>query len=282
MATTANLDRTLAMYRKYQNVKPPEKRRWYQRTALLAGLLALLACSVSATGIALFYPDLLGTSASAQGLSEADLQATVDLIVAANISLATDMPPGALETAIYAAVLQTIEASGSPPEGESPTANPSLSPTPTLPGSIIFPTAPPTVTRTLAPGESPPPPVPTPTPSRTPTATLPGPTATSGSTATATLAPTGTASLAPTTTSVPPTNTPVPPTSTPERVLASHSASNAGRRQTAARIDGGGRRLTSRSIRPAGSGTLQADAIPSEALHRQRRRRSHGPSEDRC
>ncbi|MBF8257416.1 MAG: putative Protein kinase, partial [Anaerolineales bacterium] len=45
---TISSQRTLAMYRKYQNIKPPESRGRLQRSAILAALLLLAACTVSA------------------------------------------------------------------------------------------------------------------------------------------------------------------------------------------------------------------------------------------
>jgi serine/threonine protein kinase len=49
-ARTQSLERTrtLAMYNKYQNVQPPAGRGRYQRSVILATLLLLLACTVSA------------------------------------------------------------------------------------------------------------------------------------------------------------------------------------------------------------------------------------------
>src|SRR3972149_6251314 len=46
-AKTQNLENTLAMYRRYQNVKLPPRRRAYDRSAVVAALLLLLACTIS-------------------------------------------------------------------------------------------------------------------------------------------------------------------------------------------------------------------------------------------
>ena len=66
-ATTQSLDktRTLAMYNKYQNVKPPERRGRYQRSAILATLLLLLACTVSAGAVYVIRPELFRSAAAA-------------------------------------------------------------------------------------------------------------------------------------------------------------------------------------------------------------------------
>jgi hypothetical protein len=206
---TLSSPRTLAMYRKYQNVRPPARQGRYQRSAILAALLLLLACTVSAGAVAVIRPELFtGASAAGSQLSEADIQATVDVLLTANSpDIGTPLPPGALETAVYAAVLQTIEASGAPTDAPGlPTETPFGTPTPTIPGGIVFPTLTPTRTRTLLPGETPATPTPTPSPSRTST-----PTSTGALTSTPTLMDT------PTDTTVP-TNTPGPSaTATPSR-----------------------------------------------------------------
>jgi hypothetical protein len=209
MASTANLDRTAVMYRKYQNVKPPVRRRWYERSALLVALLLLLACSVSAGVLAVAYPEIFGSGGVASAMRPEDIQGTVDVLLTANAPvIGTDLPPGALETAVYYAVLQTLAATEgiALPTDDRATIDPFLSPTPTT--GILFPTPTPTRTRTLRPGETPPTPTRTPTPSRTPTT---GPTPTGAPTATASDVPTATS--APTSTPAP-TNTPQPPSPT--------------------------------------------------------------------
>ena len=255
---TRDVDRTTAIYNKYQNVKPPPRRRWVERTAVAAALLALLACPAAAAAMAMFYPDLLNGGASAAPVA-LDVQGTVDVLLTLNAPApGTDLPPGAMQTAVYVAVVQTLAANGTPVEEPGAEAivlggGPQGTPTPLALG-LVFPSSPPTVTRTLAPGESPLPPTSTPSPSRTPTAgpsstsgstlvilltdggpsptaaveasgTSPAPTATMALTATVpppspTLAPTSAptqTSAAPTNTSAPPTatKTPVPPTAPP-------------------------------------------------------------------
>jgi len=53
---TLNAQRTLALYRKYQNVRPPERRGRYERSVVLATLLLLMACTVSAGAVAAIEP----------------------------------------------------------------------------------------------------------------------------------------------------------------------------------------------------------------------------------
>ena len=236
---TRDVDRTTAIYNKYQNVKPPPRRRWFERSALAAALLALLACPAAAAATALYYPDLLNGGAAAAAVP-LDVQGTVDVLLTLNAPApGTRVAPGAMQTAVYVAVIQTLAANGTP-VGELGIeeivlgGGPGGTPTP-LAFGLIFPTSPPPATRTLAPGESPLPPTPTPLATRTATS---GPSPTSGSTlvilltdvgssptaATASQpAPTATAALpqtatpGPSATAVPtavPTSTPVPPTST--------------------------------------------------------------------
>lgn len=219
MASTADLDRTAALYRKYQNVRPPPQRRWFERSVVLATLLLLLACTVSAGAIAVIYPEIFNPASAAPSISGDEIQATVNVLLTANAPAAgTEVPPGALETAIYAAVLQTLAATEGievPTDGV-PTENPLFTSTPTP--VFRFPTLTPTRTRTLRPGETPPTPTHTPTASRTPTASATGaPTSTESNTpaptASNTPAPTATIPSVPTATTQP-TNTPQPPTPT--------------------------------------------------------------------
>jgi hypothetical protein len=203
-ATTADLERSTVLYRKYQNVRPPTKRRWYERSAVLAVLLLLLACIVTTGAIAVIYPELYSTPVAAQALTDGQIQATVDVLLTANAPApGTEVPPGLMETAVKAAVLETLSATGAVdlPTEIFPTENPLMTSTPSP--EIFFPSLTPTRTRTLRPGETPPTSTRSPTPSRTPTATLPG-------------APTWTASLPPSATSAPTaTNTPVPTNTLP-------------------------------------------------------------------
>lgn len=214
MASTADLDRTAVLYRKYQNVRPPPRRRWFERSAILATLLLLLACTISAGAIVVIYPEVFNPAAAASSLSDGEIQATVNVLLTANAPAAgTEVAPGALETAIYAAVLQTLASTEgiAVPTDAFPTEDPLLTSTPTT--VILFPTRTPTRTRTLAPGETPPSPTRTPTASRTPT---PSATGAPTSTPSNTLPPTSTPPPTATNTSVPPTpapsDTPIPST----------------------------------------------------------------------
>jgi serine/threonine-protein kinase len=214
---TISSQRTLAMYRKYQNIKPPESRGRLQRSAILAALLLLLACSVSAGAIAVIRPELFsGAAAAGVPMSDAEIQATVESRLATALAGGTDMPTGALETEIYSAVLAAVEATNIAGGGPSSTPSFTPSPTPTPAGGTFFPTQTPTNTRTLRPGEptfTPPPPS---TPAPTPTPTIPGaPTATTGPTST---------SEPPTATSQPPTGTVQPPTGTVQPPTATQTS----------------------------------------------------------
>jgi len=219
---TVSSQRTLAMYRKYQNIKPPERQGRLPRSAILAALLLLAACTVSAGAIAVIRPDIF-TGAAAQGiqLSEADLQATIDSRLATALAAGTSMPTGALETEIYATVFAAVEATRIAAGG--PSSTPSTTPTGTATtgggGFIPAPTFRPT--RTLRPGETPPTSTDIPLPSATPTPTATGAvTATGGatstlaSTPTGTTGPTNTPGSSATSTVVPPSATQPPPTST--------------------------------------------------------------------
>jgi serine/threonine-protein kinase len=212
---TLSAQRTLAMYRKYQNVKPPERQGRFQRSAVLAALLLLLACAVSAGTIAVIRDDLFArASAQGVGFSEADVQASVESGLATALAAGTVLPTGALETQIYSAFLAAVEATNV--AAGSPSSTPSDTPTATAtPGPLGSPTptltyppgvTPPTATRTYPPGVTPPTPTRTPTPTETST----------GPSDTPTTADTPTDTLQPTDTPVPPTDTPVPPTNTPQ------------------------------------------------------------------
>ena len=245
---TRDLHRTAEMYNKYQNVKPPARRRWFERSAVLAALLLLIACPASAAGLSFFFPDLIsGDSAAAAPL---DIQGTVDVVLTANApGEGTHIPPGAMQTAVYLAVVQTLAATGAPlddPALEAIVLSIATEGTPTpFALQLVFPTAAatatrtqisagqdplePSPTRTLAPGASPSASVTlivsnTPPPTGTPTGALPGsPTSTATSTSTSAIPPTATRTNTPvpgtatrTNTSVPATatRTPLPPTAT--------------------------------------------------------------------
>jgi serine/threonine-protein kinase len=227
---TRDVDRTTAIYNKYQNVKPPPRRRWFERSALVVALLLLVVCPASAAVAALFYSELLYGAPAEAAPPTPDIQATVDVIVAANVAR-SGMSAEALKTAVYVAVMGTLAANGTPIDDPTLAAVVFGSagqgtPTPFDLG-LVFPTSPPTTTRTLGPGESPLPPTASPSPTRTPT---PGPSPTSGSTLAVSLtdvassptptvaasaslpAPTATSAFTATATR---TFTPVPPTAAP-------------------------------------------------------------------
>jgi len=211
---TRDFHRTQQIYDKYQNVNPPVRRRWFGRSAVLAALLLLVACPASAAGIASFYPGWISGNRA-----HVDIQATVNVLLTANApGEGTYVAPGALETAIYLAVVQTLAATGAPLDPAVEAIAEAIAtegtPTPFALG-LVFPTAAPTSTPTESGGDAPPQPTATPAPSLThtaapssvpssaPTSVTPPPTA----------VPTGTPSPA-TNTPPPPTGTSQPPTNT--------------------------------------------------------------------
>jgi serine/threonine-protein kinase len=203
---TLSAQRTLAMYNKYQNVKPPVRQGRLPRSAILATLLLLLACTISAAAVYIIRPDLF-MPASAAELNGTQSAQTVEVMFATAVAAGTILPTGAMETMIAetaeAAVMMFLEQTRIAAGGPSSTSSFTPIPTPTPAAGTVFPTQVPTNTRTLRPGETPPMSTRTPTPSSTPTS---GPSATANPTDT----------QAPTDTSVPPTSTPEPPTDTPE------------------------------------------------------------------
>jgi len=239
---TVSAQRTLAMYRKYQNIKPPERQGRLPRSAILAALLLLAAFTVSAGAIAVIRPDIF-TGAAAQGiqLSEADLQATIDSRLATALAAGTTMPTGALETEIYATVFAAVEATRIAGGGPSstPSTMPSAAATPVGGGFIPTPTFPPT--RILRSGETPPTSTNIPLPSATPTPSATGAvTATGGATSTLastptwTTVPTNTPGPSATSTPAPPTATPPPPTSTRTPSVGQQKQTEAAAAETAA------------------------------------------------
>ena len=234
-ARTVGLDRTLELYRRYQNVKPPAWKRSTHRSAILSALLLVLACVVSAGAIGIIYPEVFRSAGAAPPMSQGDLQSTVDVVLTANApAQGTELPPGELETAVYDAVVQTLQASGSPEPDASPPTQPSGEPAASQQALLIFPTSGPTVTGTLPPSATPSrttAPATTRTATARPSETRPGPTLTSPPPSSTPPGPTLTSPPpsptppgptptspppSPTETSspVPPTNTPAPPTST--------------------------------------------------------------------
>jgi serine/threonine protein kinase len=209
-ARTMSMENTLELYRRYQNVKPPARKRPHDRSAVLAALLLLLACTVSAGAVGIIYPEIFRPASAAPSYSQADIQSTVDVVLTANSPAAgTELPPGALETSVFAAVIQTLQASQSPEAGAPPPTRSGDGPTASLPAALVFPTSGPSATLTLTTGV---------TPSRTtaPSATQPptyGPTSTSVIPTLTSPPPTATAS-GPTLTSPPPSATTSGPTQT--------------------------------------------------------------------
>ncbi len=182
-ARTIALDRTEELYRRYQNVKPPPRKRLYDRSAILATLLLLLACAVSAGAVGIIYPELFRPASAAPAISQGDIQSTVDVVLTANAPAAgTELPAGALETSVYAAVVQTLQASLTPDAGTPPPTQSEGGPTSSPQSLLIFPTSGPsathdpptgvTRTRTTAPSA-------TQASTAGPTPTSPGPTLTS-------------------------------------------------------------------------------------------------------
>jgi hypothetical protein len=212
---TISAHRTLAMYRKYQNVKPPERRGRLSRSAILAALLLLAACSVSAGAIAVIRPGLFTGASAAVAVDGTDIAMTVEARFATAVAAGTVLPTGALETMVAGTAAVAVEAAMEQTRvaGGGPSSTPSDTPTPTLTQTYPPGVTPPTPTRTYPPGVTPPTPTQTyppgvtpPTATRTPT---PG-----GATATPpTTGPSGT-SQPPTDTLQPPTNTLQPPTNT--------------------------------------------------------------------
>ena len=223
-ARTIGPERTLALYRRYQNVQPPARPPRRRRSELLAVLLLLLACTVSGGAVAIIYPETFRPAIAAP-LATQDVQATVDVLLTANApEPGVVVDAAATGTAVYLIVLQTLQASLTPQSGTAevlPQAETST-PEPDLP-SPIPPTEEPTATRTLPPEVTPPTPTRTSPPAtQAPTTTGGGPSATPS--ASNTVSP---SSPTPTGTSQPPTSTvtssPVPPTSTQPAPTATDS-----------------------------------------------------------
>jgi serine/threonine-protein kinase len=223
-APTLDRDRTL-LYQRYQNASPPIRRRRYDRSALLAGALLLLSCSIAAGAVALVYPELFYAAKAAPQaeavVPDVDIQATVDVVLTANAAaLGPSVPASVLQTRVYAAVMQTLEATLTPPEAQAVPAV-ALGDA-TLPATLVFPTSKPTATRTRTP-------VATRTSAATATSSGPtttGPAASATPTLPAATATGGGASAtvpAATSTSSPPTNTSAPPTATPSNAAPTNT-----------------------------------------------------------
>ena len=222
-ARTIPLERTQELYRRYQNVKPPVRKRSYDRPAILATLLLLLACAVSAGAVGIIYPEWFRPASAAPAISQGDIQSTVDIVLTANApATGTDVSPGQLETAVYAAV-QTLQASLTPEAGTPPPTQSGDGPTVSPQALLLFPTSGPSVTTAPPTGVTPSRTV-VPSATRTatsgPTATPPGPTQTSPPPSPTTPGPTLTSpppsptSSGPTLTSPPPSPTSPGPTLT--------------------------------------------------------------------
>ncbi|HKY84887.1 MAG TPA: protein kinase [Anaerolineales bacterium] len=206
---TRDFHRTQQIYDKYQNVKPPAQRRWFGRSAVLAAVLLLVACPASAAGIASFYPGLIGGNRA-----PIDIQATVNVLLTANApGEGTYVAPGALETAIYLAVVQTLAATGAPLDPAVEAIAEAIAtqgtPTPFALG-LVFPTAAPTSTDAgTSGGEEPAEPSVAPTATRTPAVTLASSATDAGSTPAASDTPVATSAG---TTGSPMSDTPGAPT----------------------------------------------------------------------
>jgi serine/threonine-protein kinase len=226
-------ERTLELYRHYQNVQPPPRKRPRRRTELLAAALLLLACTVLAGAITGISPGIFGPARAAP-LPTQDVQATVEALLTANApEPGVVVDSAATGTAVYLAVLQTLQASLTPLSEMVEVIPPieTSTPEPGLP-SPVPPTDEPAATRTLPPEVTPPTPTrtsPPPTPTRTsppptqgPTTTGAAPSDTPGASNTAaSSSPTPTATTQPPTSTV--TSSPVPPTNTQPAPTATDS-----------------------------------------------------------
>jgi serine/threonine protein kinase len=210
-AHTVPLDRTQELYRKYQNLAPVARNRPSRRPVVLATLLLLLACAVSAGAVAMIRPELFGRASAAPPMGPSDIQSAVDVVLTANPPPpGMDLPPGQLETAVYIAVMRTLEASLTPGAGSPQPIGTEGARTASSVDMNLVPTGSPSAT-TTQPASS--------TPSRTP---VPSATraATSGATGTPSSAtqippPPSDTPPGPTPTSPPPSDTPPGPTDTP-------------------------------------------------------------------
>ena len=180
---TIPLDSTQELYRRYQNVKPPSRRRPYERSLIVATLLLLLACGVSAGAVGIIYPEMFRPASAAPAISRDELQATVDVVLTANAPVAgTVLPPGELETRVYSAVVETLQASLTQDERESATLESGDRPTASPPALLVFPTSGPSATLGMPTGATPSrtiTPSATKGPTKTPTPTQPSASATS-------------------------------------------------------------------------------------------------------
>jgi hypothetical protein len=163
-------------------------------------LLLVPACAISAGAVYVISPEIF-TWAFAPAQNTPDLDETVQAVLAQySAEPGTELPPGALETQVMAAVVLTVQASTPGAALGSGTSSPTPSPL----EDTFVPLSTPLPAKTDPPGYTPPPPTRTPTP-RGPTATPVGPTATDVPTQPG----------PPTDTQPPPPDTPVPPTAGP-------------------------------------------------------------------
>jgi serine/threonine-protein kinase len=216
-APTLDLDRTL-FYQRYQNAPVRVRPRRFDRSAILVAALLLLTCTIGAGAVAMIYPEVFweANAAPPSVAPVVDIQATVDVVLTANAAaLGPSVPASVLQTRVYAAVVQTLEATLTPPAAQSLPAV-ALEDA-TLPATLVFPTSRPTATRTRT-GTA------TRTPRASPSSPGPSPTgAVASATSTSAVAsPTDAlpseTSPAATATSPPPTDTPAPPSATASNV----------------------------------------------------------------
>jgi serine/threonine-protein kinase len=108
--------RTLAMYRKYQNVRPAGRRGRIARPAVAAALLLVLVLVVSAGAVAIVRPEVLVPRTAAPTVEDPSvkathLQATVDyMVILGSSDQPTGLPVDALETEVVVSAMQTIQA----------------------------------------------------------------------------------------------------------------------------------------------------------------------------
>jgi serine/threonine-protein kinase len=108
--------RTLAMYRKYQHVRPTTRRARLARPAVAAALLLILVFVVSAGAVAVLRPEVLGPRTAVPTVEDPSvkathLQATVDyMVILGSSDQPTGLPVDALETEVVVSAMQTIQA----------------------------------------------------------------------------------------------------------------------------------------------------------------------------
>ena len=108
--------RTTALYRKYQNIRPEARRGRLPRPAVVAALLLLLVFVVSAGAVAtvrpeFFVPRTAVPTVEDPSIQATRLQATVDYLVRiGSTGQPSGMPAEALETQVAISAMQTVQA----------------------------------------------------------------------------------------------------------------------------------------------------------------------------